>query len=684
MFRIQRKKPSIFKYRMNTILSKTAHPVFSPFENNNVMVYGGSGTGKSHCFVVPNLMLKNGSYVVADPGGDLYRQTSQYMKSDVGGAYDVRVLNLKDPENGMHYNPFRYIHTEGDIRYFVKCLHNSGSSTGKRERGKDPFWDTMGELFLQGIVFYIFENLGAQECTFDSVLQLISCFGKIDNGSADQDGVKNINFLIEEAQRTYGDTKSTEILQFVANNPDKTFQCITSSAASFISTLVTDEIKELTRIDELNLVHITDQPTILYIIYDETDQTRNAILNILYMQLFNILYHAAADAPSHRLSFPVRFLIDDFANTNIPNFPEYLATCRKYNISICPILQSPNQLIEKYGKETALTIEANCGMQLFTGSSDLNELHDISELFYIPLSRVLSMKKFEFLTLSNKKIDISKAVMPEDFLEGEKLKDIEIKNFKNKYEPIYHSLDYHILCSQNEEDGWDPDTLDKLQHKPLEEEEEGKDYKDVLLEKINSGETDFTAESRVPYDSHSEEKWYVKIKSFLPDNSFTIERHKRLTDLFSFGEENIPYVYTDYMHCDFVVYSGDKLLFGVEVDGVSHLEEHQKNLDAYKDLVFSKAGVPLIRVAPEDYVNQEVIDKIKKIIDEENFTKTFTEKKLKRALWQKYDEEEKNPLQKQDKEEENPFDFVVDEQEHEQKQNEDEERPFEFNIVSDE
>ena len=435
-----KKKPSILQYRGKTLLSQKVMVPFTPLENNNVMVYGGSGTGKSHCFVIPNLMTKSASYVVADPGGDLYRQTASYMESSLGGKYRVLIMNLEDPYSSMHYNPFRYLENESDIHYFAHCLFNAGGDGGKRRRSSDPFWDIMGEMLIEGIIYYL-HSFSNDSRNLANVAELLSFFSEPGCGE-DNIADRTLTRIIEQERDS---KRAIELLSFVNNSPDRTFSCICSTASSALSGFLTDDIKELTRLDELNLWHFTDEPTILYIIYDEVDPTKNALLNLLYMQLFKILYSTAKSSTESRLQNPVRFIIDDFANTDIPNFSEYLTTCRKYNISICPILQSPNQLICKYGREDAHTIQANCESQLFTGSSDLNEIHDIARLFLIPVEKVLSLKKFQFLSLSNKKVTISDAVRIEDFKEYSSILYEKEHIFLplSKYEPLFKADFYN-------------------------------------------------------------------------------------------------------------------------------------------------------------------------------------------------------------------------------------------------
>lgn len=630
-----KKKPSILQYRGKTLLSQKVMVPFTPLENNNVMVYGGSGTGKSHCFVIPNLMTKSASYVVADPGGDLYRQTASYMESSFGGKYRVLVLSLEDPYSSMHYNPFRYLENESDIHYFAHCLFNASGVGGKRKRSSDPFWDIMGEMLIEGIIYYL-HSFSNDSRNLANVAELLSFFSDLGCGE-DNVADRTLSRIIEQEKDS---KRAIELLSFVNNNPDRTFSCICGSASSALSGFLTDDIKELTRLDELNLWHFTDEPTILYIIYDEVDPTKNALLNLLYMQLFKILYSTAKSSTESRLQNPVRFIIDDFANTDIPNFSEYLATCRKYNISICPILQSPNQLIGKYGREDAHTIQANCESQLFTGSSDLNEIHDIARLFLIPVEKVLSLKKFQFLSLSNKRVTISDAVRIEDFKEYSSILYEKERLFLplSKYEPLFKPDFYN-----GDSIFWDPDTInqqqlddqkrsDELQlefkedqqtRKPLKSKNrqssrrDGDDYRDGCLSSILAEDVLYKAEANNTFDSKAEEVWYQKLSDLIakyPDGHFLISCHQRLTDLFRFQDDFIPYFYTDKMHCDFTIHKGGRLLAGIEIDGPSHAEdEHQKLLDQYKDDIFKKAGVPLFRINLLD--SEKSDDVFKKIAD---------------------------------------------------------------------
>ena len=662
---------------LDTVLGQHTVITNSIIDNNNVFICGSSGSGKTSRFVIPNILSKECSYIVADPGGNLYRETSKYMRSCRGGeSYNVLALNLIDPYHSMHYNPVAYIKNEADIRYFAEVLARASGQRQGRQRqspGGDPFWDLSSNLMMQGLTFMLYEDPGIMPD-----IRTLSTMGEIAATfqAKEYDGEKTVGQgILDEIEKIRPDAKCVDIMKKVCTAPGRTFNSILITMLVNFNNLCTNEIMELTRKDDLELENLSKQPTILYVMYDETDRTKNVISNMLYMQCLRLLYHQAQDGG---LRYPVRFIIDDFSNTDIPDFELYIRTCRKYGISLCPVVQSPGQLLERYPEPTAKDIMSNCSMHLFTGSYDLNELDTAAKLFRVDRSALEKLHRFEFYASINGKIKKIKGIIPEKQRYSRYIKgasgDIS-RDFRCC--PVYKKLTFDInteaeypksrifrkaeteptailrkvetkpvaesdVYRENipEEDVSKEGASEKSDSREYNREQEIKEqlrkYKDEnskmrnlrIATRIVNGSTCFVTQAK-KYMSYSEKVYADFIQSVLEeeklDDRISVLTQQSLITLFAFSRKNgtemaPPYRNTADMRCDIVLIDNDAadsigLLAGFEIDGPSHTEEMQKALDKYKDDVFRKAGIPLIRL-PLDKERDELEYRIRKSIDQ--------------------------------------------------------------------
>lgn len=629
-----------------TILGEDCSITKETIDNNNVLVCGSSGSGKSSRFVIPNILAKNASYIIADPGGNIYRETAKYMRSYYGGtAYDVKVLNLIDPYHSQHYNPLAYIAEESDIRYFAKVLSTASAGSSHKElmHGGDPYWNQTENILLQGLTFYLFEELDPAHRTLYKLNEIAKKFSLDDDygNNNESEGVR----LIKRALLQHGDIKSAEILGNVLAAPARTLNSILSTLFADMNGLLTNEVRELTRFDDIGLGTIASRPTALYVVYDETDPTRNVISNMLYMQCLRLLYHQAQNSG---LDYPVRFLIDDFPNTNIPDFELYIRTCRKYRVSLCPILQSPSQLLEQYSSAVAQDIMSNCSMHLFTGSYDLKELDDTARLFDMRREDLQNLHRFEFMAVVDGRkmkvhgivpekqrwyshlepADIRQDITPDLLYKRIAFDTNEMQNFAIINEAQHQEQDELVAEKQDELlDVWSDSDIQTLAPVSVCKEANNSANDSALKKAINSlNRGQYAISPAANFLSEHERKYAYIVIDLLSDagilDQCKVQTEQSLTSLFKFSTANpscpiVPYKNTAEMHCDIAIIGADdvphnagKILAGIAVDGYSHDAVHQKFLDAYKDMIFSTAGVPLIRL-PYSETEQESIQKLK-------------------------------------------------------------------------
>lgn len=321
--------------------------------NKNILVFGGSGTGKTACYIKPNIMQRLGSYVITDPKGELYRDTSKYLANY---GYDVKVLNLVDPEYSNRYNPLAHIQDYADVDIIAHTIVEGGEGNGK---SSDPFWDNTAKMLLKACIYYVISALPEEERNLSSCLNIVRA------GGADESIFDDL--FVGELSPEHPGRKEYEGIRVGA---DKTKQSIAISLVSKLSHFDSPSMQRLTTSNDIDFEELGQKKMALYVISPDSHSTYNYILTIFYGQLLQRLY-AQADRNGGALKQPTYLLLDEFANIGkIPDFNQKLSTSRSRLISMSIIVQSLDQLVDLY-KDLYENIISNCDTQIFLGSQSI-------------------------------------------------------------------------------------------------------------------------------------------------------------------------------------------------------------------------------------------------------------------------------------------------------------------------
>ena len=364
-------------FRNNIILTQTERLMMSNrpknpahARNKNVLVIGGSGSGKTRFFVKANLLQAHSSYILTDPKGDLVSQTGAFLQRK---GYRIKILNTINFSKSMHYNPMAYVHSEKDILKLVTTLITNTKGEGK---GGDPFWEKAETLLLTALIGYIHYHMLEEEQNFSILLDMLNAM----EVREDDENFKNgIDLLFDELETESPDDFALRQYKRYKLAAGKTAKSILISVGARLSCFDIQELRELTAYDELELDTLGDSKTVLYIIMSDTDSTFNFLISMCYTQMFNLLCEKADDVYGGRLPVHVRCLIDEMANIGqIPNLEKLIATIRSREISACLILQAQAQLKAIY-KDNADTIVGNCDSVLFLGGKERTTLKELTE-----------------------------------------------------------------------------------------------------------------------------------------------------------------------------------------------------------------------------------------------------------------------------------------------------------------
>lgn len=327
--------------------------------NNNVLVIGGSGTGKSRFLVKPNMMQANGSFVVTDPSGELLESEGSFL---IEQGYELRVFNLVEMQHSNTYNPFNYIRNQEGVLIMINALIKN--TTPKGSKSSDPFWEKAETALLQAICFFLVSECNKEDQNFSNVMKLLRC-AKAVEGQEDVDSTLDIMFK-DLAEREPEHIACQSYAVFKSAGGGKTAQSILISCQTRLQTFNLDAIKNLTNTDNIDLASIGDKKVALFCITPSADTTFNYLVALMYTQLFETLYfHAETQCPGKRLPSHVRFLLDEFANVGeIPDFAQKLSTMRKYEISCTIIIQALSQIKAMYKDDWGATCSAvkSCGV----------------------------------------------------------------------------------------------------------------------------------------------------------------------------------------------------------------------------------------------------------------------------------------------------------------------------------
>ena len=340
--------------------------------NKNILVIGGSGSGKTRFFVKPNLMQMHSSYVVTDPKGTVL---VEYGKMLLKNGYKVKVLNTINFKKSMHYNPFAYIRSEKDILKLVNTIILN--TKGEGQQSGEDFWVKAEKLYYTALIGYTWYECVEEEQNFTTLLDMINA----SEAREDDEEFKNpVDLMFDELEEREPDHFAVKQYKKYKLAAGKTAKSILISCGARLAPFDIKELRDLTSYDELELDMLGDEKTALFVIISDTDDTFNFIVSIMYTQLFNLLCDRADDVYNGRLPIHVRCLLDEFANIGqIPKFEKLIATIRSREISASIILQSKSQLKAIY-KDNADTIEGNCDTTLFLGGKEKTTLKELAEV----------------------------------------------------------------------------------------------------------------------------------------------------------------------------------------------------------------------------------------------------------------------------------------------------------------
>ena len=340
--------------------------------NNNVLVIGGSGAGKSRFLVKPNLLQANCSYVITDPSGELLETCAGFLEKE---GYKVKIFNLVEMQYSHHYNPFNYIRNDEGVLMMINCLIQNTTPQGASKG--DPFWEKSETALLLAICFYLHYEVRPEDRNFSNVMRLLL---KAEVKEDQEDFKSPLDILFEELEKVNPTHIAVRYYKIFKMGAGKTLKSILISCTVRLGTFNLKAVQDLTNVDTIDLKSLGDEKQALFVVIPSADTTFNYLVSMMYSQLFETLYfHAENEIPSKRLPSHVRFMLDEFANIGtIPDFEKKLATMRKYEISCTIILQNLAQLKTMY-KDAWESITGNCDSFLFLGGQEQTTLEYVSK-----------------------------------------------------------------------------------------------------------------------------------------------------------------------------------------------------------------------------------------------------------------------------------------------------------------
>lgn len=562
--------------------------------NNNVIVIGSSGSGKTHNFLKPNILQCNTNMVISDAKGTLLKECGHVLEQN---GYVIKILNLHDLSKSMRYNPFQYIESEDDIEYLALCMASSMANGKERSAGTgDTYWLEMATILLKALIGAVYYEFPLKERNVDTMLKLFQMAG-VERYNEESELTGWFRRIERESRISYH-VRNYNMFESQAGADRAQASCL-GVVGSILAQWQLSSVRNLTLYDELELYSLDDRKTALFVIYDDTDPSKNFISNILYSQLFKLLIRKAEQTCDGRLRIPLRFYLDDFANTTIPGFVDMIATIRSREISACIILQSESQLVAKYGVDADSVIE-NCAAYLFTGTSGTKTAKAVAERFGMELKEVLHLPKDKFIVYADREIRIGTKYRPENHV-----------NFCSGF------YDYEAAIIKEREKYRE---LNKLFEDQIRQYEEMlKISRSILEENRNAGRSEQPQKGKsVPvtagqeyrvksnfFNSKEEETFYSILQGELichPD--IYVGLHVPIGELFRMQETEREKNIT----CDFVLRGKDdfRVICAIDIIGISrknYPEYYQEEL--MKERVFRQNDIHLIRIKPDDFYDPD-------------------------------------------------------------------------------
>lgn len=352
--------------------------------NNNVLVVGAAGSGKTRSIVSPNILQASGSYVITDPKGQLHKKYGTYLKKK---GYRVKVLDLIHPDKSDHYNPFTYIKSTKDV---IKLAHMIMDCSMQQQFVRvDPFWEESGEMLLSALIGYVWKYCRPEERTMQSIFKLINACQVAEDNADQTNSLDRIFAAIDK--RNPSDFSVAQYKKFRIG-AGRTLRSVLISLNSRLGRYDYPEFRKMTSKDDMNLEDIGSRKTAIFVIISDKDRAMDGFANIFYSQAMDELCRVADDnCADGRLPIPVRFILDDFAtNCKISDFPRMISSIRSRGISTMLMLQSEAQLEYCYGPD-GRTIIANCDTYVYLGGNDLDTASAIATRCDVPVGRILYM-----------------------------------------------------------------------------------------------------------------------------------------------------------------------------------------------------------------------------------------------------------------------------------------------------
>lgn len=360
----------------NMILSKNVCLSMESFKtrrNNNILIVGGSGSGKTRFQVKPNILQENCSFIITDPKGEILEAMGGFLQKE---GYKIKVFNLSEMKHSHSYNPFDYIRDENGIITLIKVLIENTNQTG--QKSTDPFWEKAEESLLQAVCFYLYKECCKEDQNFSSVMKMLRC---IDINEEKPNYKSTFDLLFEDLRKKCPEHIAVRQYDIFKAGAGKTLKSILIQTMTRLAIFNLTDIQKLTDTDDIDMTTVGDEKTALFCITPATDRSYNFLIAMMYTQMFQSLYyHAEYECEGRRLPIPVRFLMDEFANIGtIPEFEQKLATMRSYEISCTIIIQNMAQLKNMYEKNWE-SITGNCDTFIFLGGNEYGTFEYVSKL----------------------------------------------------------------------------------------------------------------------------------------------------------------------------------------------------------------------------------------------------------------------------------------------------------------
>lgn len=573
--------------------------------NDNVLVIGSSGTGKTHSFVKPNILQMNMNFVVADAKGEILADTGATLKK---AGYDIRVLNLVDLKHSMTYNPLSHLYDDLDLTAFADSIITSTNHGERSFSREDPFWVNAPKELLEALIAFVQEFYPSEQQNMNAVISLFNRLNErtkpLDESETDFDDFKStigyqlFDWARQQNPQSYAVRKWDAITSVATSS--HTWASVLGILGAAIAPYGMRDVINLMCTDSLNFATLLKPKTALFVMYDDADASKNFISNIFYKQLFAYLYHKSREYDQQKLPVKIRFFLDDFKNVNIPGFDDYLATARSRNLSVCMMLQDESQLRAKFGVNASSVI-GNCATYLFTGTSDVKMARDASDRCFILSDDVLRMPRDEFL------------VNYQGYTQRVKRYDFHTHpNFVDRIYQLQDKIKVENYMNDNSVSNFLDQLVDKFTTNPFTKN----DFHSVLINK----QIDLS-QIRESFCIFDDSNVYPYLGNLLTQMFKTTGyRLAYRMSLASLIDEQLASSYQrkldHQLMVDFVILGkGYEPLVAINLDDEqSLLNKQQVNFNEYINRAFQRGSIPLLRLAADqEFIRQQRYHIAKKI-----------------------------------------------------------------------